>query len=186
MKWAGNNSTLRNNGKERVKDMKKKSVLSLDAWVAVSIIGIITVLLVEGFVRQDIPALGARFPLVVFGVVILTGVAELVRCVRARKAEIAAAEQAGKADAPSKPAFKNLRNFLVISAMVVVYSVAMHYLGFIISSIVFFIAFVLHFKFRRVVLFSVCSSVCIVLVYFCFTRLMHVRLPVGELVRMFL
>lgn len=166
--------------------MKKKSALSLDAYVALAIIGIIVFLSLEGFVRQDIPELGARFPLAVFGIVVLTGLAEFIRCLRARKTELAAREKAGKADAPEKPVFANLRNFLLISAFVVLYSIAMHYIGFILSSVIFFVVFVYCFKFRRIVLFSVCSTVGIAAVYFCFTRLMHVRLPAGELFRAFL
>lgn len=166
--------------KERV-SMKKKSILSLEAYVALAIIGIIAILSLEGFVRQDIPALGARFPIVVFSVVVITGLLEVRRCVAARRRENAAKEGSDVAAKPPKSVFANRGNFLAISGMIVLYSIVMHLLGFIISSILLFIAFVLYFKFSRVTLFIICSAVATVAVYYCFTELMHVRLPVGLL-----
>ncbi len=159
--------------------MKKKNLLSLDACVALAIVGIIGILSAEGFVRQDIPALGARFPIAVFLIVAVTGILEALRCVAQRRRENAAEEEGGAK--PPKPVFANRGNFLAISGMVVCYGVAMHLLGFIISSILLFTAFVLYFKFSRVALFIVCSVVATVAVYYCFTELMHVRLPVGLL-----
>ncbi len=161
--------------------MKKKSVLSLDAWVALAIVGIIVILTLEGFVRQDIPALGARFPIVVFLIVAITGLLEVRRCVAARRKENADGAAESVAANAQKSVFANRGNFFAISAMIVCYGIAMHLLGFIISSILLFTAFVLRFKFRRVALFIVCSAVATVAVYYCFTELMHVRLPVGLL-----
>ena len=167
-------------------DMKKKSALPLDAGVAIAIIAIIVILLLEGFVRQDIPDLASRFPLAVFVIVIAIGIAEATRSILARKKENEALEaDPGKKAAP-KPVFKNFKNFMVISCMIIVYSILMYLIGFIASTIVFSIAFVFFFKFKRVVLFSLCSIVGTVAVNFCFANLMHIRLPVGELVEKFL
>ena len=166
--------------------MKKKSALPLDAGVAIAIIAIIVILLLEGFVRQDIPDLAARFPLAVFAVVIVIGIAEATRSILARKKENEGLAANAGEKAALKPVFKNFKNFIIISCMIIVYSILMYLIGFIPSTIVFSIAFVLFFKFKRVVLFSLCSIVGTIAVYFCFANLMHIRLPVGELVEMFL
>lgn len=162
--------------------MKKKS-LPLDAAVAIALIAIIVLLSFEGFVRQDMPDLAARFPLAVFGIVVLAGIAEVVRSISANKQKAGATTGGKEKTAEQK---NHARNFAVISIMIVIYSILMYLVGFIASSILFFIVFVLFFKFKRIVLFTVCSAIGIVGVYFCFTEFMHIRLPIGELFEMIL
>jgi len=165
--------------------MKKKK-LPLEPTVALVLIGIILVLCLEGFVRQDMPALASRFPLAVFGVVILTGIAEFFRSLSAAKKR---AEKEEK-DGGKKEIFQEKlgekkttrKNFITVSVMVILYSILMYLIGFIAASIALFVAFFHFFNFKRIVLSGLCAGLCIVAVYYCFIDLMHIQLPVGALI----
>ena len=150
--------------------MKQKKKIPFEAIMTIVVLGLIAVMAIDGFAVEHMPADAAAYPIFVFVVIALAGVAELVNIFRRQKA--------GKEE---KPVFENRTNFLIATGMIIGYAVVMYLIGFILSSILFTVLFVGKFKMKKPLLVDIGAAAVIVAVYFCFEKLLYIFLPSGIL-----
>lgn len=157
--------------------MKKRIRLPFDTVVAIMILALTAFLAGDGLIRQSLPFEAVRFPIFVFAVIFIVGGMEIVRSLRAAKGQDETAGQAA--------VFTNRKNFLLICSMIVIYGILLHFLGFIIATVMLVIAFVSNFKYRYAVAYVIITAVVVVAIYYSFTRLMHIKLPAGLIMKLF-
>lgn len=153
--------------------MKQKKPIPLEVVMAAVIMLLVLALAADGFARQGMPIEAAKYPIFVFCVVIVSGVVEIARCLRAQSSQ--------ETGAPEKKVFENRKNFLVVSGMIIGYVIAMWLLGFMLSTIIFAVLFAWYFKLKHLIVFDIAAVIVIVGLYYCFEKLLYIFLPAGLL-----
>lgn len=151
--------------------MKPKKKIPFEAVMTIVVLLLVAIMAFDGFAIQKMPSDAAAYPIFLFAVIAIAGVAELLNVFHKQKE--------GKEE---PPVFENRNNFLAVVGMIIGYAVAMWLIGFILSTILFTIVFIARFKIKKAVLVDICAAVVTVAVYLLFEKVLYVFLPSGILI----
>lgn len=142
----------------------------------------IGVMAIDGFFVSRYSSSAMAFPKFVFAVAAVSGIAEIVRNIKAQKAR--QKEKSGESEEePISGVFHDKKKFFVFTAMIFAYLILMLLTGFVVSSIVFCLAYGFREKFPNPVVLVITSVVIVLLWYFLFGSVLNVRLPAGMLAK---
>jgi hypothetical protein len=151
-----------------------------------SLVGIIILLVVlfifEGLFVSDIPSSSWIFPGFIFGMVILLGIAEVAHNIFLARKEAKAKMADPAADssrAEHDPLFKNKKNLLVITALMILYTLLFYLFDFLTGSIVFSVLYGIYSKYPRKLLYFFVTILIIVVLFVVFSKFLGVSFSPG-------
>ena len=148
--------------------------------LAAVIVLIILIFIFEGQYVSQIPRTSWRFPRIIFTMVIVLGAAEILNNIRLLRKEVK-----NNPDRKDEPLFSNFKNYMAITIMFVLYGLLFYLFGFLISSIIFALAYGIYSKYPRRILFCVFTFITIPGIYFIFSRLLGVSFQPGIIIDFF-
>ena len=137
---------------------------------------IVAAIAFDGIFIHKLPLEALKYPVFCFLIVFGTCGIEIVRSIRKQKAEEETVE--------AEPVHYDLKNFLIMVVMLIVYVILLWLIGFIAASIALTIVFTVLYRLNKPVLVNVIATVVIIAVFFIFGKVLYIFLPQGLLFKL--